>query len=348
MACSQLLAMAQEQAGSDWRQRWRDLQGGAWRKGARLRRGREQERQSGGKMEIIMRMTRMASNAIMEWLDVEEQVKPIDVAYVFAIAALFPMLRVFMDLTIFSYLGRVLLIGGKKAIKQLPDKDKKKLDKFKESAWKLCIYSFFTFGLLFALRKERWLYDAADMWRGLPHKQSFKRQVKLMYLFELAFYNYCVPALLVWETKRKDFRMMMTHHVVTIILIGLSYTFSYARVGTAIMILHDACDIFLEAAKMCKYCKNEIGANVFFVTFTLSWLLLRLIYYPFFCIRSAIWVSIEVMGKPPEYHTIFIICLCSLQVMHVFWFYMIVKMIFKALGAGGVQEDYRSDDEDDD
>ena len=38
--------------------------------------------------------------------------------------------------------------------------------------------------------------------------------------------------------------------------------------------------------------------------------------------------------------------LCALQVMHIFWFYMIVKMIVKALGAGGVQEDYRSDDED--
>lgn len=292
--------------------------------------------------------TTVTSNALITWLDAEVQVQPIDVLYVFGLAAMFPILRAGLDATIFSYIGHAVTIGAKATKGKLPDKDRKKVEKFKESAWKFLIYFFFTFGLLFALRNERWLYDAADMWQGLPHKQSFKRQVKLMYLFELAFYNYCVPALLVWETKRKDFTMMMTHHIVTIILIGLSYTFSYARVGTAIMILHDACDIFLEAAKMCKYCKNELGANLFFVTFTLSWLLLRLMYYPLFCIRSAIWVSIEVMGRPPEYHNIFIFCLCALQIMHVFWFYMIVQMIFKALGAGGVQDDYRSDDEDDD
>lgn len=64
--------------------------------------------------------------------------------------------------------------------------------------------------------------------------------------------------------------------------------------------------------------------------------------------RSAAFTSIAVMGEPPIFHNMFLLCLSALQIMHIFWFYMIVSMIVKALQKGGVQEDYRSDDEDDD
>lgn len=64
--------------------------------------------------------------------------------------------------------------------------------------------------------------------------------------------------------------------------------------------------------------------------------------------RSAAFTSVAVMGEPPIFHNMFLVCLVALQIMHIFWFYMIVSMIVKALQKGGVQEDYRSDDEDDD
>ena len=47
------------------------------------------------------------------------------------------------------------------------------------------------------------------------------------------------------EAPRKDYWQMMTHHVVTIVLIVASYWYNFTRVGCSIMVLMDWCDIFL-------------------------------------------------------------------------------------------------------
>lgn len=52
-------------------------------------------------------------------------------------------------------------------------------------------------------------------------------QLTLFYTFQCGFYIYSVAALLVWETRRKDFSVMMTHHIVTIGLIAYSYITGY-------------------------------------------------------------------------------------------------------------------------
>ena len=48
-------------------------------------------------------------------------------------------------------------------------------------------------------------------------------QLARAYCLEMAFYLSGVGMLVFWETRRKDFWVMMTHHFATIILIGLSY-----------------------------------------------------------------------------------------------------------------------------
>ena len=47
--------------------------------------------------------------------------------------------------------------------------------------------------------------------------------IKLYYMCQCGFYMYAVAALIAWETRRKDFSVMMSHHVVTIILLAYSY-----------------------------------------------------------------------------------------------------------------------------
>ncbi len=58
------------------------------------------------------------------------------------------------------------------------------------------------------------------------------------------------------------------------------------RAGTVILALHDVSDIFMELAKLFKYCRSELGASICFGLFVLSWVLLRLIYFPFWVIWS--------------------------------------------------------------
>lgn len=50
--------------------------------------------------------------------------------------------------------------------------------------------------------------------------------------------------------------------------------------------LHDGSDVFMEAAKVFKYSGREFGASVCFAFFAVSWLLLRLIFFPLWIIRT--------------------------------------------------------------
>lgn len=55
----------------------------------------------------------------------------------------------------------------------------------------------------------------------------FRIPLKLFYMCQCGFYTYSIAALVTWETRRKDFSVMMSHHVVTVILISYSYVTRY-------------------------------------------------------------------------------------------------------------------------
>lgn len=65
----------------------------------------------------------------------------------------------------------------------------------------------------------------------------------------------------------------------------------FFRIGSIILALHDASDVFMEAAKVFKYSEKELGASVCFGLFALSWLILRLIFFPFWVISATRSVS---------------------------------------------------------
>lgn len=84
---------------------------------------------------------------------------------------------------------------------------------------------------------------------------------RLLYSVELGFYIFSIPYLLFFESKRKDFLVMLLHHACTSLLILLSFALNFMRVGLAIMFLHDVCDIFLETAKVWNYTTKARGGQ---------------------------------------------------------------------------------------
>jgi hypothetical protein len=175
---------------------------------------------------------------------------------------------------------------GEKGLKNgVKEAGAKKICKFTESAWKLTYYLSTEICVVWITYKEPWFTDTSTFWHGWPH-QTLKYPLKLFYTFQCGFYIYSVAALLVWETRRKDHNVMMSHHIVTIGLIAYSYITGSFRAGTVILALHDVSDIFMELAKLFKYCRSELGASICFGLFVLSWVLLRLIYFPFWVIWS--------------------------------------------------------------
>ncbi|KAK4357939.1 hypothetical protein RND71_023549 [Anisodus tanguticus] len=299
---------------------------------------------------------------LLQWsfLDWEHESYPSyeDFAVLPLFAVFFPTVRFFLDRFVFEKVARRLIFGkGQEVIEVETDDRRKKIRKFKESAWK-CIY--FLSAEVFALLvtyNEPWFADTKYFWVGPGDQvwpdQKYKSKLKALYMYAGGFYAYSIFALIYWETRRSDFGVSMSHHVATAILIALSYIIRFARVGSVVLALHDASDIFLEIGKMSKYSGSEAIASSSFILFVLSWIILRLIYYPFWILWSTSYEVLQTLDKEkhkvdgPIYYYIFNSLLFCLMVLHIYWWVLIYRMLVKQIQARGqLSEDVRSDSED--
>ena len=242
------------------------------------------------------------------------------------------------------------------------------VEKFKESFWKALVYTSFTAYGFYFMSSKSWFYDRSHFWHVNDQQDhccpkhctdeiwpecatsKFSFDVKAYYMIELGYYLQGIVSLLFWETRRKDFKVMMTHHIVTVTLIMTSHYSRMLRFGTMVFLLHDVSDIPLELAKASKYANMETLTNTFFAIFFLVWVLSRLVYFPLHIIRPAVF---EVPKCPhisrKRFYAMggFASLLISLLIMHIYWTYLIVKIFKKALFNKTV-DDIREDDSDDD
>lgn len=112
-----------------------------------------------------------------------------------------------------------------------------------------------------------------------------------------------------------------------------------------VMLLHDANDVLMEAAKLSKYTNREDLATGFFASFTVAWLLLRLVCYPLLVIRSTMFEFPKVIDASKATYYVFNALLCMLLVLHVYWFSLILRVVWIQLTTG-TSHDVREDDED--
>lgn len=269
-------------------------------------------------------------------------------------AAALLVARFVLEISVFERLATWLVNsdegGGYK--KHLKDGNEAKILKSKESMWKLTCYITSELFIYNISCNEPWFYDTNSFFDDWPN-QTLKLPLKIYYTCQGGFYIYSSVALLAWETRRKDFGVMLSHHIITLTLIGFSYIARCFRIGSMVLALHDVSDLFMESAKLCKYSGKELSASIFFGLFALSWFSLRLIYFPFWIIRSSSYASAKHFDHSNVSHTwlyyIFNTMLITLLVFHLYWWMLICKMIQKQLqNKGRVGEDIRSDSEDED
>ncbi|VVA21372.1 Hypothetical predicted protein [Prunus dulcis] len=186
-----------------------------------------------------------------------------------------------------------------------------------------------------------------------PNTSGLK--LKALYMYSAGFYIYSSFALVFWETRRSDFLVSMAHHIATTVLLVSSYIFKFSRVGSIILALHEGCDVFLEIAKLSKYCGYELMAGFAFVSFVLSWTVLRLIYFPFWIIWSTSYESLLTLDKEKHlvdgsiYYYLFNTLLLCLLICHIYWWMLMVRMLMKQIRARGkIDDDVRSDSEGED
>lgn len=100
-------------------------------------------------------------------------------------------------------------------------------------------------GLYVMSKTPVWYFRTAGMYEGYPHR-THEAAFKFYYLFEAAYWaQQAIVMLLGLEERRKDFKELVVHHIVTLALIGLSYRFHFTYIGVVIYTTHDISDFFL-------------------------------------------------------------------------------------------------------
>ncbi|GAB0093945.1 ceramide synthase 5 [Sergentomyia squamirostris] len=216
------------------------------------------------------------------------------------------------------------------------------LVKFCENSWRCIYYTYsFIYGVV-VLWNKPWFWDIKHCWYGYPH-QSVENDIWWYYMISMAFY-WSLTISQFRDVKRKDFWQMFVHHVVTLLLLSLSWICNLHRVGSLVLVVHDCADIFLEAAKLTKYANYQKVCDAIFAIFTVIWIVTRLGLYP----RILYSTSIEaprILPMFPAYY-IFNSLLILLLVLHVVWTYLILQIAYRALQSGQMEGDIRSSSSD--
>jgi len=219
------------------------------------------------------------------------------------------------------------------------EEDKKEVRiKAGESGYKL-LYKAFTWMWLVRIVEGLGIWDnTLDCIVDYPYEKSYS--INAVYMWELGFYISHLFCHFTIETRRKDFVEMIVHHLSTVILIGFSYVYGYERIGLLVLVLHDISDAFLELGKVFLFLDIDFAATICFVCLMVSWFMTRLYYFPTKVLTS-VYYEHYLLKDIPLVLPLFSL-LCVLQVLHVYWFSLILNLAYKKLFMDGVKiEDTR-------
>ncbi|KAF9263459.1 longevity assurance proteins LAG1/LAC1 [Marasmius fiardii PR-910] len=254
--------------------------------------------------------------------------------------------------------GHVITNGNGQAARPTKKEQRKfhrSVLRFAEQGWPIVYYPLQTaYGVYINRELPTRLFNPIDLWVDYPHI-PLAGPLKFYYLTQTAFYLHQM-LILNAEAPRKDHWQMMTHHVITVFLMGASYFYNFTRVGCLLMVLMDWCDIFLPMAKMIRYLAlPQIYCDATFVWWLISWVVTRHLLF-----AIVIWSA---MFDGPRLHPwkwdpasgyyfskgawgMFISCLLALEVLQIMWFATICRIAWRVLTAGQGASDDRSDEED--
>jgi ceramide synthetase len=129
-----------------------------------------------------------------------------------------------------------------------------------------------------------------------------------------------------------------------------SWYANFTRPGVLVMLIHDISDIFLETAKLANYAEQESLSLNLFIVFALSWVILRVFIYPYVIVHRILvdpvkYIALPFNINPQPHYSAFGTMFLVLWFLHLYWTYLIFKVIEKQLRTGKA-DDVREEDDD--
>ncbi|KAI1313514.1 TLC domain-containing protein [Xylaria venustula] len=208
-------------------------------------------------------------------------------------------------------------------------------------------------GLYVMYRSPTWYFSTAGMYAEYPHK-THNAVTKVYYLVQAAFWaQQALVMILGLETRRRDFKELVVHHIVTVSLIALSYRFHFTMIGVLVYLTHDISDFFLATSKSLNYIDSPLQGPYFTLCIAL-WVYLR--HYINLKILYSVLTEFRTVGpyvldwEAEQYkceisNVITFVLLAALQALNLFWLYCLLRNAYRFVVLG-VAKDDREDDED--
>ncbi|KAJ2920100.1 hypothetical protein MD484_g341, partial [Candolleomyces efflorescens] len=184
-------------------------------------------------------------------------------------------------------------------------------------------------------------------------------ELKRYYLMQFSYWcQQFIVLILGLEKPRKDYKELVAHHFVTLWLVGWSYLLNLTIIGSAVYMSMDIPDAFLALSKLLNYIQWERAKIVTFVTFIGVWT-----YFRHYLNLKMLWsVYSESYLVPEASHQwnwsegVYLVwwllpaaflSIFALQVLNLFWYWLMWRILIRAI-VTRVADDDRSDDDDDD
>ncbi|ELP87436.1 longevity assurance factor, putative [Entamoeba invadens IP1] len=251
-------------------------------------------------------------------------------------------LRVILAENLFLKLGEKIVVYKQE---WTPEIRQVRVQRFSICFFKACYFFFTTPMGILLFRYEDWfpsqLYGKGAqnldlMWEDFPF-QLPTWKLTFFYCWELGYHFHSLVHHMSSE-KRADYFENLLHHVATVFLIVFSYLNNCGRCGVLVLILHDLVDMIMYFAKSVNDIKTQIPAYISFALLAYSFPKFRIYFLGGYLIPAAggciKYVPSDLQGGFMVYCLIMSL-LCVLLVLHIYWFFLILQMIYKIVTQKG-------------
>eukprot|EP00038_Savillea_parva_P018067 m.22362 g.22362 ORF g.22362 m.22362 type:complete len:367 (+) comp3976_c0_seq2:2-1102(+) len=243
---------------------------------------------------------------------------------------------------LFVRLGRYIITA--KNLKQA-----RNLRKFGDQSWQLVIHIFMTIAEIYLLGREsvNWEWyenptslESGGMWDNRVDQAADDPELRSFYLAQLVVWTVTAVCHRFYDARHKDYFVMYSHHVATVVLIGGSYLLGSLRIGLLVLFLHDASDIFVDLLKMTNYAGLDADAGYYltelvFVLQLATWAYARLYTYPIKGVMAT-WQSVGPFSHTTLQHFGLLLMgsfLTFLVVLHIWWYFLFLRILYRLLTA---------------
>lgn len=230
-----------------------------------------------------------------------------------------------------------------------------KVQRFMEQGYTIMYFSCSaTYGIWVMSHTSIWYFNTTEFYATYPNKLHLAN-FKVYYLCQFAYWlQQFIVLVLQLEKPRKDYYELIVHHVVTLLLIGLSWKFHFTYIGLCVFITMDTSDIWLALSKNLNYIDSPLTGPVF-ALFIGIWFYTR--HYLSLIILYSVLTEFKTVGPwiliwNEGYYKCWIsqyVCfglLAAIQVLNLYWFFLILRIAVRFV-VQKEAKDERSDDEDD-